>query len=60
MSLLNEYIQKMREGWGTIQLEDELQKLISNYNKQRDTYLFRTCRQVQRCIFSFSLLNNAK
>lgn len=39
MSLLNEYIGKIRSGWGPLQLEDELQKLISKYNKHRKTYL---------------------
>ena len=39
MSLIHEYINKIRNGWGSIQLEDELQKLIIQYNKYKKTYL---------------------
>ncbi len=40
MSLMNEYIKKTKEGWGSIEFESELLRLISEYNKLRDTYLF--------------------
>lgn len=41
MSLMTEYIEKLtKEGWGSIDLEAELLKLISEYNKLRSTYLF--------------------
>lgn len=40
MSLMNEYIEKIKRGWGSIEFESELLKLISEYNKLRDTYLF--------------------
>ncbi len=40
MSLLDEYIGKIKKGWSSIELESELLKLISEYNKLRDTYLF--------------------
>lgn len=40
MSILNEYIEKMKKGWGSIEFESELLKLISEYNKLRNTYLF--------------------
>ena len=40
MSLMNEYIEKIKGGWGSIEFESELLKLISEYNKLRDTYLF--------------------
>lgn len=39
MSLLNEYIEKIKEGWTNIEFESELLKLISEYNKLRNTYL---------------------
>jgi hypothetical protein len=50
MSLLNEYIAKKHGGWGPLQLEDELQKLISKYNKQRNTYLFLYAVAMQKNI----------
>jgi len=37
---MNEYIEKIKGGWGSIEFESELLKLISEYNKLRDTYLF--------------------
>jgi len=37
---MNEYIKKTKEGWGSIEFESELLRLISEYNKLRDTYLF--------------------
>ncbi len=40
MSLMNEYIEKIKGGWGGTELESELLRLISKYNKLRDTYLF--------------------
>ncbi len=40
MSLMKEYIDKMNKGWGGIDLENELLRLIKEYNKLRDTYLF--------------------
>jgi len=40
MSLMNEYIEKIKGGWGSIEFESELLKLISEYNKLRNTYLF--------------------
>jgi hypothetical protein len=39
VSLLNEYIEKIKEGWTNIEFESELLKLISEYNKLRNTYL---------------------
>lgn len=50
MSLLNEYIGKLRTGWGPLQLEDELQKLISQYNKHRSTYLLLFAAGMQKNI----------
>lgn len=50
MSLLNEYIGKLRTGWGPLQLEDELQKLISKYNKHRGTYLLLFAAGMQKNI----------
>ena len=40
MSLMNEYIEKIKNGWGSVEFESELLKLISEYNKLRNTYLF--------------------
>ena len=40
MSLMKEYIDKMNKGWGGIDLENELLRLIKEYNKLRGTYLF--------------------
>ena len=41
MSLMNEYIERIRKkGWGPLELESELLKLISEYNILRDTFLF--------------------
>lgn len=40
MSLMKEYIDKMNKGWGGVDLENELLRLISEYNKHRNTYLF--------------------
>lgn len=41
MSLMNEYIERIRKkGWGPLELESELLKLISEYNRLRDTFLF--------------------
>ncbi len=50
MSLINEYINKIRGGWGPLQLEDELQKLISKYNKHRGTYLLLYSAAMQKNI----------
>lgn len=40
MSLMTEYIERMKGGWGPNELEAELLRLISEYNKLRSTYLF--------------------
>ena len=41
MSLMNEYIERIRKkGWSALELESELLKLISEYNRLRDTFLF--------------------
>jgi len=40
ISLMGEYIDKIKMGWSSIEFESELLKLISEYNKLRDTYLF--------------------
>lgn len=40
MSLMKEYIDKMNKGWGGVDLENELLRLISEYNKHRNTFLF--------------------
>lgn len=37
---MNEYIEKIKGGWGSIEFESELLRLISEYNKLRNTYLF--------------------
>jgi rRNA maturation endonuclease Nob1 len=37
---MNEYIERIKGGWGGIEFESELLRLISEYNKLRDTYLF--------------------
>jgi len=37
---MNEYIEKIKNGWGSVEFESELLKLISEYNKLRNTYLF--------------------
>ncbi|MGR3311093.1 MAG: SDH family Clp fold serine proteinase [Candidatus Brocadiales bacterium] len=37
---MTEYIEKRKEGWGSTELEAELLKLIAEYNKLRNTYLF--------------------
>ncbi len=50
MSMLNEYIQKIRSGWGPIELENELQKLIANCNKHRNSYLFLYAAAMQKNI----------
>lgn len=40
MSLINGYIEEIKRGWGSIEFESELLRLISEYNKLRNTYLF--------------------
>lgn len=41
MGLMNEYIDNIaKKGWGSVELEVELQRLIAEYNKLRSTYLF--------------------
>jgi len=40
VSLVNEYIEKIKAGWGSIELENELLRLIAEYNRLRNTYLF--------------------
>ncbi|HQO03870.1 MAG TPA: ATP-dependent Clp protease proteolytic subunit [Spirochaetota bacterium] len=55
MSLINDYITKIRNGWGPLQLEDELQKLISVYNKHRNTYLIIYSAAMQKNIPEISL-----
>lgn len=37
---MNEYIEKIKKGWSSIEFESELLKLVSEYNKLRNTYLF--------------------
>ncbi|MFW5770906.1 MAG: hypothetical protein ACOCX9_05675 [Spirochaetota bacterium] len=55
MSLINEYITKIRKGWGPLQLEDELQKLIAVYNKYLKTYLIVYSAAMQKNIPELSL-----
>ncbi|MBA7578118.1 hypothetical protein ES708_19974 [subsurface metagenome] len=38
-SLMNQYIQKIKEGWSSADFETELSRLISEYNRLRGTYL---------------------
>ena len=40
MSLYSEYIRKIKDANGIIELENELNNLIDQYNKTRKTYLF--------------------
>jgi hypothetical protein len=39
MGLMNEYIQKIKSGWQPKNFEDELLRLIKEYNKLRSSYL---------------------
>jgi len=39
MGLMNEYIQKIKSGWKPKNFEDELLRLIKEYNKLRSSYL---------------------
>ena len=55
MSLMNEYIEKIKGGWGSIEFESELLKLISEYNKLRDTYLFVYTAAIGKPIPAISL-----
>ncbi len=39
-SLMNEYIDKINNGWGSLEFEAELLRLIGEYNRLKKTYLF--------------------
>ena len=39
MGLMDEYIQKIQSGWKPKNFEDELLRLIREYNKLRSSYL---------------------
>lgn len=55
MSYMNEYIGKIQKGWGTIDFEIELRRLISEYNKLRNTYLFVYCVSMDKPIPGIAL-----
>jgi len=57
VSLLNEYIKKIKEGWTTVEFESELLKLISEYNKLRNTYLLVCVAAIGKPIPEVSLVH---
>lgn len=40
MSLIKEYVDRMNAGWSPLDMENELQKLINEYNAHRKSFLF--------------------
>jgi len=55
MSLMQEYINRIKSGWGSHELENELQQLIAKYNKFKKTYLFVYSAAIGKSIPDVSL-----